>query len=145
MGEEAVTTTLVLGYAMDGFPIYGPLADDEVSALDACNGITNADGSYQYHVRAVSQVDEDLDYCVASGSPQNNWNYILGCYSGSVAASYVYDSTTYALASDCVSDGTAPTSAPTDTSSAQGIVLPFTMMTQILLFVSVVPILSRVL
>jgi len=47
MGEENPSSTDLLGYALDGFPIYGPLSDDSV--LDACNGQT-VDGQYQYHV-----------------------------------------------------------------------------------------------
>ena len=57
MGEESVTTNTLLGYAMDGFPIYGPLSDNEVSQLDACNGMTDSDGNYRYHVRTLDQVD----------------------------------------------------------------------------------------
>ena len=67
---------------MDGFPIYGHLDDDSV--LDACNGMVNDDGSYQYHVRTLDQIDGDLEYCNGN-SPETNWNYILGCYSGSVS------------------------------------------------------------
>jgi hypothetical protein len=48
MGEENPSSADFLGYALDGFPIYGPLSDDSV--LDACNGQT-VDGQYQYHVR----------------------------------------------------------------------------------------------
>ena len=29
-----------LGYAMDGFPIFGPLADELEPELDACNGMS---------------------------------------------------------------------------------------------------------
>lgn len=48
LGQATATSTTLLGYALDGFPIYGPLSD--VSALDECNGLT-LNGSYQYHVR----------------------------------------------------------------------------------------------
>lgn len=39
---------MLVGYALDGLPIYGPSAD---AALDACGG-TNAPTGYRYHVRA---------------------------------------------------------------------------------------------
>mmetsp|Transcript_20346 Transcript_20346/g.56601 ORF Transcript_20346/g.56601 Transcript_20346/m.56601 type:complete len:429 (+) Transcript_20346:200-1486(+) len=112
MGKETVTSDDFLGYSMDGFPIYGPLDDDTL--LDACNGITNDDGSYQYHVRTFEQVDEDLDYCNGD-SPATNWNYILGCYKGTPDDSKAYVSTTYTLPSDCVLESTtpSPTKSPT--------------------------------
>lgn len=47
MGEEAPTSTTLLGWALDGFPIYGP---DESLQLDKCNGRT-VNGKYQYHVK----------------------------------------------------------------------------------------------
>ena len=73
MGEETVKSDQLLGYAMDGFPIYGPLDDNAVYQLDPCNGIYNSDGSYQYHVRAIDQVDANLEYCNGN-SPETNWN-----------------------------------------------------------------------
>ena len=50
----------LIGYALDGFPIYGPRLDD--IPLDGCGGIDGATG-YQYHVR-------------------NAEDFILACYSG---------------------------------------------------------------
>ena len=48
MGQVNPSENDLLGYALDGFPIYGPLPD--ASVLDSCNGqIVN--GQYQYHVR----------------------------------------------------------------------------------------------
>jgi len=110
MGEETVTSDELLGYAMDGFPIYGPLDDDSVGDLDACNGMV-VDGNYQYHVRTFEQVDETLEYCNGD-SAETNWNYILGCYSGSVDGTEIYDSTTYTLNDDCVPDDTSSTDGP---------------------------------
>ena len=89
---------------MDGFPIYGHLDDDAVQNLDACNGIFTKDGKYQYHVRTLEQVDDSLEYCNGS-NPETNWNYILGCYSGSVDETGIYDSTTYSLDDDCFIEG----------------------------------------
>ena len=123
MGKINVTSDDLLGYAMDGFPIYGPL--DDVSMLDDCNGMYNENGNYQYHVQELGQVDETLDYCNGD-SPITNWNYILGCYSGSVENTEIFDSTTLSLPSDCIlSDEynampTAPPStggSPTETPS----------------------------
>jgi hypothetical protein len=61
----------LVGYALDGFPIYNPLPgskDDIDAALDACNGLT-VDGQYRYYARTQDQV----------GSGRN---YLLGCFSG---------------------------------------------------------------
>jgi hypothetical protein len=58
-----------LGFAMDGFPIYGPRnADGSALSLDECNGEEHAtpeypDGIYHYHVTTVEP-------------------YILGCFKG---------------------------------------------------------------
>ena len=70
------TSTTLLGYAMDGFPIYGPLAD--ASVLDECNGFGATASEYKYHVRTLPQVDEALGYCDGT-SPAINWAYVLGC------------------------------------------------------------------
>lgn len=74
--------SLLVGYALDGFPIYGALSGSKAQAdalLDECNG-RYVNGQYQYHVRSVDQVDESAPYANADGS--NNWNYVLGCYRG---------------------------------------------------------------
>ena len=47
MGKENPASDTLLGYALDGFPIYGPIKDPE--SLDTCNGRT-IDGEYRYHV-----------------------------------------------------------------------------------------------
>lgn len=122
MGEETVTSDTHLGYAMDGFPIYGPVSDNDVNKLDGCNGMVNDSGNYQYHVKTLDQVDGDLEYC-SGDSPETNWNYVLGCYSGSIASSDAFDSTTYTLDSDCFVDpdpaydnGNSNPTTPTDSS-----------------------------
>ena len=48
LGEQDPTSSKLLAYALDGYPIYGPLED--ASGLDGCNGRT-INGQYQYHVR----------------------------------------------------------------------------------------------
>lgn len=53
----------LLGYALDGFPIYGPVGAEV--PLDSCGGADTGSG-YQYHVRT----DED---------------FILGCFAGTPA------------------------------------------------------------
>jgi hypothetical protein len=50
----------LIGYARDGFPIYGPRTDGQ--SLDRCGGLV-VNGQYQYHIRA-----DEL--------------FILGCYAG---------------------------------------------------------------
>ncbi|KAG9240882.1 YHYH protein-domain-containing protein [Calycina marina] len=93
---EAASTDLV-AWALDGFPIYGPLnaTKDEVdSILDDCNGIDVADSQYgyQYHVRSRAQVNESL---TTNDGPNNtdNWKYFLGCYRGETYTTTLTDST----------------------------------------------------
>ena len=50
----------LIGYALDGFPIYGPRLDD--TTLDECGGLLSPTG-YQYHVR-------------------NNEDFVLACFAG---------------------------------------------------------------
>jgi len=90
--------TQLVGYAMDGYPLYGPVAD--ASVLDECNGQT-VNGQYQYHARAIDQVAGDGTYC--SGTASNIlWNYGIGCFKGVVSNSAVMDATSTTLPSDCV-------------------------------------------
>lgn len=121
-----LTETDHIGWSLDGFPIFGPV-DDPDALLDECNGRT-VNGNYQYHVRTHSQVDNNKDYCVdeANGSPVNQWNYILGCYSGSLSFTEVTDSSDYILDADCVLEGTdtsAPTSSPIDSGNRPNIII----------------------
>ncbi len=119
MGRESwETADTLLGYAMDGFPVYGHVSDEEVSSLDPCNGLYNKDGQYQYHVRTLEQVDASLEYCNGN-SPETNWNYILGCYSGFVDETSVYDSTNYVLDDDCALEEDNATMKEGSTASAE--------------------------
>ncbi len=75
----------LIGYALDGFPIFGPIAGDKETIdnlLDQCNGRFLPDGTYRYHVRTFSQVDETLPYKLMDESIHNEWKYVLGCFSG---------------------------------------------------------------
>jgi len=123
MGQELESHETLLGHALDGFPIYGHLEDDSI--LDVCNGMYK-DGKYQYHVKTLDQVNDSLEYCNEDDPNVNSWNYILGCYSGSVDDTNVYDSTIYELPDDCVVDdlqaseeGTATTSTIATTTSIE--------------------------
>jgi len=118
MGNEVVDSSTFMGWAMDGFEIYGPLSDEEVNsgALDECNGKIGDDGNYRYHVRKITQVDGVAEYCVsgynnAENDPRITWKYILGCYSGDISDTKVYDSRNYTLSDDCIVEGT-PTESP---------------------------------
>eukprot|EP00475_Leptophrys_vorax_P035836 TRINITY_DN595_c0_g1_i1.p1 TRINITY_DN595_c0_g1~~TRINITY_DN595_c0_g1_i1.p1 ORF type:complete len:399 (-),score=70.24 TRINITY_DN595_c0_g1_i1:61-1212(-) len=107
--------TDLVAYAFDGFPIYGPLEDDSDVQLDVCNGrwVESEDDEdedehhrqkYQYHMKKISAINTSSPYCVDwQTSVANQWNYILGCYSGSplnsLVTSYVADSTVLPLAS----------------------------------------------
>ena len=88
-GFEEPDEETQIGYALDGFAIYGPLADDSDVELDECNG-REVDGVYWYHVRKVEDVDGNAGYCNADGS--TNWNYVLGCYHGSLEKTVVTSS-----------------------------------------------------
>ncbi|KAF0683434.1 Aste57867_24559 [Aphanomyces stellatus] len=51
LGEVLGRPSPLIGYAFDGFPIYGRYgASGAVPTLDACNGRLNDVGTYQYHV-----------------------------------------------------------------------------------------------
>lgn len=65
--EEPGKHSPILGYAFDGFAIYGPQGDDGNAPqdLDECNGHTDADRGYHYHVT-------------------KKFPYILGAYKGVV-------------------------------------------------------------
>ncbi|XP_033098687.1 uncharacterized protein LOC117102503 [Anneissia japonica] len=66
--RDGIASTII-GVALDGFPIYGPIDEDgtELTSadLDDCHGKVSSDGSYRYHTT------EDFPY-------------ILGCYRGTV-------------------------------------------------------------
>jgi len=49
--------TPMFGYAMDGYPIHSPLAEDVAAAadLDECNGHTTDAAGYHYHANDASQ------------------------------------------------------------------------------------------
>jgi len=99
--EEQPTSETVIAYSLDGFPIYGPLDDNSV--LDECNGRV-VDGSYQYHAQTLEQVDgTDKEYCNGT-SPAIQWNYVIGCYHGSLSNTSVSSSSSASLPSDCVAD-----------------------------------------
>ena len=76
MGHETVSEDTLLGYALDGFKIYG-YTDQE---LDECNG-RMVDGEYRYHIRAFDEINTNAEYCGETPSGVktgvNNWNYIL--------------------------------------------------------------------
>ncbi|RLN25864.1 hypothetical protein BBJ28_00000847 [Nothophytophthora sp. Chile5] len=65
LGDVADQPSPLLGFAFDGFPLYGPydengqIPDD----LDVCNGRTGDDGTYRYYVTLTSP-------------------YLLGCFRG---------------------------------------------------------------
>ena len=109
MGIPKVNTTTFLGYSLDGFEMYGPLTDEDALDLDDCNGWLSDDGTYRYHVKSLAQVDDSLPYCRSGYNnteedPLINWAYVLGCYSGDITNTFVYDSTNYTLPDDCVED-----------------------------------------
>jgi len=95
-------STQLVGYALDGFPLYGILAD--TSVLDACNG-RMVNGQYQYHLRDKNQVNGSGPYCNGT-SPAVLWNYVVGCFHGDLTKTLVTSQTDSQaqLPSDCVED-----------------------------------------
>ena len=80
----------LIGWAMDGFPIYGPLAASDEGALDMCNGRRTERGGYRYHVRRVESVDLSVPYCRKHGSRWvAGWSIILGCFHGDVSTTTI--------------------------------------------------------
>ena len=71
----------MLGFARDGFPIFGP--PESTTKLDECNG-HYVNGSYRYHIRRLEDVNMSADYCRAVGHHANRWNWFLGCYKGTL-------------------------------------------------------------
>ncbi|KAG2914913.1 hypothetical protein PC110_g7138 [Phytophthora cactorum] len=89
LGDKAGQPSPLIGFAFDGFPLYGPYGENGQTPndLDACNGRVGEDGTYRYHVTL--------------GAP-----YLLGCFRGNPsidqknldAASDLYRSLSYAHA-----------------------------------------------
>lgn len=63
VGFRNASPTTLIGYALDGFPIYGGLDDD--TELDSCGGLS-VSGGYQYHLRESD-------------------DFVIGCYAGTPA------------------------------------------------------------
>jgi len=115
MGEENPDSTTLLGWALDGFAIYGPFESGsaDMNSLDSCNGRV-VNGVYQYHVLNKDDVDEGESYCNDNNS-NTNWNYILGCYHGTTVHTQVVDSTSFNIPSDCKdSSNDSPTDSPVE-------------------------------
>jgi FAD/FMN-containing dehydrogenase len=88
-GGEYPPPTQLVGYAMDGFGIYGPLEDSSV--LDECNGMFDENnGQYQYHMRRMDEIDFSLPQCNEEDNRVHNWKPVLGCFRGSTANSRVW-------------------------------------------------------
>eukprot|EP00542_Grammatophora_oceanica_P018184 CAMPEP_0194049280 /NCGR_PEP_ID=MMETSP0009_2-20130614/30214_1 /TAXON_ID=210454 /ORGANISM="Grammatophora oceanica, Strain CCMP 410" /LENGTH=962 /DNA_ID=CAMNT_0038695391 /DNA_START=115 /DNA_END=3003 /DNA_ORIENTATION=+ len=75
----------LVGYALDGFPIYGPTD----FPLDACNGRL-VNGKFRYHMVRMEDVDFSLPQCNEADPRVHNWNPIIGCYRGSTSQSRVF-------------------------------------------------------
>lgn len=100
MGKETVSDEVLLGYALDGFKIYGYTNKPE--KLDECNG-RKVKGEYRYYVR---KVDDDVglpdEYCDDTNLGSTNWRYILGCYHGDVTKTKYGSAQQYTIPSGCV-------------------------------------------
>ena len=75
LGEVDPSSSDLLAYALDGFPIYGPLSD--TSLLDECNGRT-VNGGYQYHVRVSLFLFYSL-YCYLFNSSVYLFLFLFVC------------------------------------------------------------------
>ena len=89
MGHETVPDeNTLMAYALDGFPIYGPLSDSDVGELDECNG-RMVDGKYRYHIRTLDQVEGGGDYCDGD-SAAIQWDYVIGLFSPQLIPSFSF-------------------------------------------------------
>ncbi|GMF53109.1 unnamed protein product [Phytophthora fragariaefolia] len=89
LGDTAGQPSPLVGFAFDGFPLYGPHAENGQAPtdLDACNGRIGDDGTYRYHVTLSAP-------------------YLIGCFRGTPstdqtsrdAATDLYRSLSYAHA-----------------------------------------------
>jgi hypothetical protein len=68
LGDLPGKPSPLVGFALDGFPLYGPYGENghEPTDLDACNGRIGDDGTYRYHVTLAAP-------------------YLLGCFRGTPA------------------------------------------------------------
>ncbi|ETV96257.1 hypothetical protein, variant [Aphanomyces invadans] len=91
LGEVAGQPSPLIGYALDGYPIYGRYdASGRVPTnLDACNGRVNEMGSYQYHVTDLPP-------------------YTIGCFYGVALQSALPFYQSLAVSSAIAIDSTAP-------------------------------------
>lgn len=91
----------VIGFALDGFPIYGPrgCADAECSSIRTYQSSWTRTGdpttyAWDAHTYTVQAGDEFLDQCNGHTGPDGSYHYhatesfpyILGCYSGTPSA-----------------------------------------------------------
>lgn len=105
-GCKQATSADLIGFALDGFGIYGPYIDKSMaevdSILDSCNGRWDeTDGTYKYHTRTLSQAGYTS---ISNASPssyhrgvshrfvQSRRPYIIGCFHGTKVASIELDS-----------------------------------------------------
>jgi FAD binding domain len=116
-GEYPAQDELV-GYAMDGFAIYGPLSNGAVSRqgtpllLDECNGLVGDDGVYRYHMIRMEDIDFTAPMCNEQDPRVHNWKPILGCFRGSTANSRVWldDGNREGMTCQTFLDGGSPSS-----------------------------------
>jgi FAD/FMN-containing dehydrogenase len=108
----------LVGYAMDGFAIYGPLSNGAVSrqglslVLDECNGLVGDDGVYRYHMIRIEDLDFTAPMCNEQDPRVHNWKPIIGCFRGSTTNSKVWldDGNREGMTCQTILDGGAPSS-----------------------------------
>lgn len=80
----------LVGFAMDGFPIYGPIMEDNsLQLLDECNGRL-VDGNYRYHMIKMEDIDFTRPRCNDVDPRVHNWKPIIGCFRGNTSQSRVW-------------------------------------------------------
>ncbi|KAG7354540.1 FAD linked oxidase-like protein [Nitzschia inconspicua] len=112
----------LVGYAMDGFAIYGPLDNGAVSRqglpllLDECNGLVGDDGIYRYHMIRMEDIDFTAPMCNEQDPRVHNWKPVIGCFRGSTANSRVWldDGNRDGMTCQTILDGKGPTSTTPD-------------------------------
>lgn len=74
------TNSSIMGYAMDGYPIYGQFEEGQIlpSGLDACNGHFSVTSDYPngiYHYHAVQGVAPNIPPCLIGASATGSFTY----------------------------------------------------------------------
>ena len=122
-GDDGTKHSPIVGYAYDGYPVYGPwdgpgvLAAVSSNPLDGCNGHFDEIRGYHYH--SIS-----YDMGVEYGLPGEGFPWIIGCYRGEPEQSNFGggggSTTSSSATSGSVNSGSVVSSSVVSTSNSVG-------------------------